>query len=68
MQCIIRLVKCDHNITHYFGNNERTDNFNLLSFGVSYNFVALSNLSQKKKKKKWDITWKELGFKTMFKS
>ena len=36
VQCILRLVKCDQNIAHYFGNTERT----LLSFGVSYNFVA----------------------------
>ena len=36
MQCILRIVKCDRNIAHYFGNNER----NWLSFGVSYDFVA----------------------------
>ena len=28
-------------ILHIFGNNERTDDRNLLSFGVSYDFVAL---------------------------
>ena len=58
-------------IAHYFGNNERTDDCNLLSFGVSYDFVA-----QKwrilaifhKKINFWEITWKVLGFKTMFKS
>ena len=27
-------------ILHIFGNNERTDNWNLLSFGVSCYFVA----------------------------
>ena len=58
-------------IAHYFGNNERTDDSHLLSFGVSYDFVA-----QKwrilaifhKKINFWEITWKVLGFKTMFKS
>jgi hypothetical protein len=40
MKCILRLVKCDRNIAHFFGNNERTEDLNLLSFGVSYNFVA----------------------------
>jgi hypothetical protein len=33
---IFRLAKCDQNIAHYFGNNER----NWLSFGLSYDFVA----------------------------
>ena len=27
-------------IAHYFDNNERSEDSNLLSFGVSYNFVA----------------------------
>jgi hypothetical protein len=36
VRCILRLAKCDRNITHYFGNKER----NWLSFGISYNFVA----------------------------
>ena len=36
--CIFRLAKCNHNIAHFFGNNERTDN--LLAFGVSYIFVV----------------------------
>jgi len=40
VQWILRLAKCDRIITHYLGNNERTDNQNLLSFGVSYDFVA----------------------------
>ena len=46
---ILKLAKCDLNIAHYFGNNERT----LLSFGLSYDFVAqkwriLANFSQNK--------------------
>jgi hypothetical protein len=36
VRCILRLAKCDRNVTHYFGNNYR----NWLSFGVSYNFLA----------------------------
>jgi hypothetical protein len=32
----VHFAKCDRNIAHYFGNNER----NWLSFGVSYDFVA----------------------------
>jgi hypothetical protein len=67
VRCILRLAKCDRNIAHYFGNNER----NWLSFCVSYNFVA-----QKwrilaifyKKINFWEIIRKLLGFKTMFKS
>ena len=55
-------------IAHYFSNKERTDNYKLLSFGVSYDFVA-----QKwrilaifhKKINFWEITWKVLGFKAM---
>jgi hypothetical protein len=46
-RCILRLTKCDRNIAHYFGNNER----NWLSFGVSYDFVA----------QKWRIFGKLLG-------
>jgi hypothetical protein len=71
VRCILRLAKCDRNITHYFGNNERPVDENELSFGVSYDFVA-----QKwrilaifhKKINIWEITWKVLGYKTMFKS
>ena len=54
-----------------FVNNERTEDRNLVSFVVSYNFV-----DQKwrilaifhKKINFWEITLKVLGFKTMFKS
>jgi len=67
VRCILRLAKCDHNIAHYLGNNEK----NWLSLGVSYNFVA-----QKwrilaifyKKIKFWEITWKLLGFKQCLKA
>ena len=36
VRCILRLVKCNCKIAHYFGNNE----IKWLSFGVSYDFVA----------------------------
>ena len=62
-------VQC--NITHYFGIIETTAFRNLLSFGVSYDFVdqkwrilAICH----KKINFWEITWKVLGFKTVFKS
>jgi hypothetical protein len=71
VRCILRLGKCDRNIAHYFGNNERTDDANVLSFGVSCDFVA-----QKwrilaifpKNVNFWEITWKVLEYITMFKS
>ena len=44
VRCITRLAKCNHNIAHYFGKNERTDDENLLSFDISYDF---SNFSKK---------------------
>ena len=31
------------NVTAFFGTNERYEYFNLLSFNVSYNFVAEKN-------------------------
>jgi hypothetical protein len=58
-------------IAHYFGNNERTDDNHLLSFGVGYYFVAQKWRILKKFAKKtnfWEIAWKVLGFKAMFKS
>ena len=69
--CVRSIFRLHRNIAHFFGNVERTDDSNLLSFGVSYNFVA-----QKwrilaifyKKINFWEIIWKVLGFKTMFKS
>ena len=45
LQCAY--VRCNRNIAHYFGNNERTDGWNLLSFGVSYDFVALEIFHKK---------------------
>ena len=65
--CAVHFKACDvrPKIANYFGNNERTDNNHLLSFGVSFNFVA----------QKWrilaiflEITWKVMEFKAMFKS
>ena len=35
-----KACKVRPHIAHYFGNNERTDDKYLLSFGVSFNFVA----------------------------
>ena len=38
----VHFKACDvrPHIAHYFSNNERTDDHHLLSFGVSYYFVA----------------------------
>ena len=45
-------------MAHYFGNN---DDLNLLSFGVSYDFVAqkwkILAIFHKKKIIFWEITW-----------
>ena len=72
VRCIFRVAKCNHNIAHFFGNNERTDNWNLLAFGVSYDFVAqkwrILAIFHKKKINFLEINWKGLRFKTMFKS
>ena len=32
--------KCNRNIAHFFGSNERNVDSNMFSFGVSYNSVA----------------------------
>ena len=40
VQCIFRLAKCDRNIARFFGNNERNDDWNVFSFGVTYDSVA----------------------------
>ena len=58
-------------MTSLFGSNERTDDRNLPSFGVSYDFVAQKWRILEifhKKINFWEITWNVLGFKTMFKS
>ena len=59
-------------ILQIFGNNERTDNRNLLSFGVSYYFVAqkwrILEIFHTQKKQFWEINWKVSRFKTMFKT
>ena len=53
MQCFLGL-RSKTPISHiFFGNDERTDNWNLLSFGVSYKFCSskiedFSNFSKKK--------------------
>ena len=65
------LVRSATAILHIFGNNKRTDDRNLLSFGVSYDFVAQKWRILEifhKKINFWEITCKILGFKTMFKN
>ena len=72
--CILRLAKCNHNIAHYFGNNERTDNWLKylvfwckLQYGIKIG-VIFTIFQKKKEKKIGEVTYRYWNLKQYLKT